>query len=310
MKELLKLCQFEMPGDYFRGELPSLTSKQRQLRKYLEAHVHMLAAEIGDRNYKKPEQLQEAADYIFDYFDKVGLSPCRHRFMHGGMSFENIEVEIEGDSNPEDIIVVGAHYDSADCPGANDNGSGVAALLEIGRLLQEVPPGRTIRLVAFTNEEHFYGSMGMGSYFYAERCSDRQENIIGMIALETMGCYSSEPESQKFPEGLGAVYPDTGDFIGFVGNLDSGAFLRDVIKAFRSAVDFPSEGLIAPTLLESIGRSDHSQFWNFGYPGIMVTDTADYRYEHYHPVNDTVDKVDFDCLARVVTGMADALVAL
>lgn len=294
-----------MPAESYTGELPPLTESEKEIARNIERHIVVLANEIGDRNYKRPKHLKAAADYIHLELEKTGLTCQRIPFEVNDQGFENIALELKGKEKPDEIYVLGAHYDSADCPGANDNGSGVAAVLELSRLLKGKSFSKTIRLVSFPNEEHFFRSVGMGSYFYAAECKKKEENIIGMVSLETIGFYSNEEGSQMFPEGLNQFYPSVGNFIGFVGNFESHDFLNDTISTFRDVAKFPSEGLVAESNFGGIYRSDHSQFWAHGYPAIMITDTADFRYKHYHTPDDTPDKVDFESVARVVSGLAD-----
>ena len=147
----------------------------------------------------------------------------------------------------------------------------------------------------------------MGSYVYAQRSRERRENIIGMISLETLGYYSDKKGSQKYPFPLGLFKPDTGNFIAFVSNLRSKTLLNDFIKRFRNLVEFPSDGVAFPQIIRGISWSDHRSFWKFNYPAIMVTDTALFRYPHYHSWEDTPDKIHYDHLARVVLGLSKVI---
>jgi Zn-dependent M28 family amino/carboxypeptidase len=209
-------------------------------------------------------------------------------------------------------VIVGAHYDSVmGSPGANDNGSGVASLLEISQLLSRTKNSRTIRLIAFTNEEPpFFLRRNMGSRVYASRSRHRQEDIVGMLSLETMGYYSEAPNSQEYPFPFSFFYPDTANFIGFVGNIRSRHLVRLCLEAFRRTTKFPSEGTAAPGWITGIGWSDHWSFWREGYRAIMITDTAFFRYEHYHTRQDTPEKIDYDGLARVTKGLAEVVTEL
>lgn len=212
------------------------------------------------------------------------------------------------------ILVIGAHYDSvAGCPGANDNASGVAAVLELSRLLRGDAGRLAIRFVAFANEEPpFFMTEAMGSRVYARRCRERGEQIAGMFSLETIAYYSNERGSQQYPGPalFQRLYPDTGNFIGFVSNVASRKLLRDAGGEFRRRGAFPSEGVAAPADIPGIGWSDHWAFWQEGYPAVMLTDTAPYRYPHYHQPSDTPDKLDYDSFARVVWGLKEMFAAL
>jgi Zn-dependent M28 family amino/carboxypeptidase len=295
-----------MPGESFRGVLVPLTPEQAIVRDGLLQHVQRLAGEIGERNLWRYPALQDAANYIEETLAAIGHVPEPQTFESGGKPVRNIVVELSGATRADEVVVVGAHYDSVPgSPGANDNGSGVAALLEIARLLKDRPLGRTVRLVAFVNEEPpFYRSPEMGSVRYAERARARGDRVTAMLSLETVGYYTGAPGSQRYPWPLGLLYPDTGDFVAFVGNLGSRALVRRAIASFRRHAAFPSEGLAAPAWVVGVGWSDHWSFWQAGFPAIMVTDTAFFRYAHYHSFRDTPERLDYDRTARVVTGLA------
>ena len=276
----------------------------------LRAHVDHLAGAIGERHVFRPEALDEAARYVTRELRQSGLTTAAQRFSALGHAVENVEAELPGTADPDGIIVVGAHYDSVPgCPGANDNGSGIAALLEIARALGSVRPERTVRFVAFVNEEPpFFQGPEMGSLVYARRCRARGERILGMVSLETIGYYTSEPNTQHYPAPLGLLYPSTGNFVGLVSNLRSRALLRRVEQAFRRATGFPVQAAVAPASLPGVGWSDHWAFWEQGFPAIMITDTAPYRYPHYHTAHDAPDRLRYAEFAEVVAS-ADKSVA-
>ncbi len=203
-------------------------------------------------------------------------------------------------------MVVGAHYDTVPgCPGANDNGSGVVATLALADAMAGTKAARTLRFVLFVNEEppHFQTDL-MGSRVYARRCRERSENIAGMISLETIGYFRDEPKSQHFPvPGLGLFYPTQGNFIAFVGNFGSRGWVRATVGSFRRHAAFPCEGAALPGFVPGVGWSDHWAFYQEGYPALMVTDTAPFRYPHYHEPTDTPDRVDTERMARIVQAM-------
>ena len=298
-----------LPGRSFRGALPPLTAEQTLLRDRLSDHVQHLAETIGERNVYRRGSLERAARYIEDQFAANGYDPSSQHYDAAGTRVRNIESAHNATSG--DTLVVGAHYDSVPgCPGANDNASGVAAMLELSRLLTDHP---RLRFVAFVNEEPpFFMTDVMGSRAYARRCRARGDRIAGMFSLETIGYYSSAPGTQQYPGPalFQRMYPDTGDFIGFVSNFASRRFLRKAGGEFRRRANFPSEGVAAPADIPGIGWSDHWSFWQEGYPAVMITDTAPFRYPHYHTASDTPDKLDYDSLARVVSGLRDMLTAL
>lgn len=294
-----------MPGRSFRGPLPPLTSEQRSLSVSLEHHVKRLAGEIGERNMFNLHALRAAAEYIRAELQQQGWTVQAHTYAVEGRPCDNLAVEMPGTTNAGEIVLIGAHYDSVlGSPGANDNASGVAALLELARHFAGRPTGRTLRFVAFVNEEPpFFWTHRMGSRVYARACRARGERIAAMLSLETIGFYSDEKGSQRYPFPLGLFYPHTGDFIAFVGNLSSRRLVRRAIATFRARVPFPSEGAAVPGWIPGVGWSDHWSFWKEGYPAIMVTDTAPYRYPHYHAGTDTPNHVDYDRLARVTLGL-------
>jgi len=289
-----------------RTPLPPLTPAQEELRRRLAAHVAQLAGEIGERNLFCHRDLVRAASYIETELETLGFVVESQSFEVGGQAVRNLEIVLGGAEREGETFVVGGHYDSVlGSPGANDNATGAAALLEIARLLRSRELSRPVRIVAFVNEEPpFFQTADMGSYRYARRCSERGDRLSGMLCLETIGCYSSEPGSQAYPFPLGLTRPDTGDFIGFVANLGSRALLQRVARAFRRQASFPFEAAAAPGWLTGVGWSDHWAFWQFGYRAVMATDTAPFRYPHYHTAADTLDKIDYGSLARVVAGLA------
>ena len=301
-----------MPGKSWSDPVPPITADERLIHDNLKRHVEMLAQQIGERNVWHAEALDAAALYIRNTLEDLGYEVRTQSFESGGLTVQNLEVELQGTTAPQEIIVLGAHYDSVfGTPGANDNASGVAALLEIARLLAGKSHARTLRLVAFANEEPpFFLTEEMGSRVYAARSGQRGEQIKGMIALETIGYYTDQPGSQHYPFPYGLFYPDTGNFIGFVGNLSSRRLVRRALAAFRASTGFPSEGVAAPSWVMGIGWSDHWSFWQEGYPAIMITDTALFRYQHYHAATDTPEKLDYPGLARVTRGLADVAAGL
>ena len=293
------------PGESFRGALPKLTEDEAQLAKTLRKHVEKLATDIGERNLREYEHLTETAIWLEKTLTEFGYEVERQTYKVDGRECHNLIVERTGKTQPDEIVVVGAHYDSAlNAPGANDNGSGTAALLELAKHFAKLEPGCTLRLVFFVNEEppHFQSDT-MGSLVYARRCKERKENIAAVLSLETLGYYSDEEGSQNYPPPLGAVFPKTGNFVGFVGNVDSGPLVHRVLNSFRKHAKFPSEATSLPSTIQGVGWSDQWSFWEFGYQGMMVTDTAPFRYPHYHRTTDTPDKLDYDRLARVVSGL-------
>ncbi|MBN2467073.1 MAG: M28 family peptidase [Deltaproteobacteria bacterium] len=283
-----------------------------ELEERLERHVIVLSREIGERNLLRPDNLKNAADYVREFWQGIGYDVTAQRYTVGGFECENLSAEVPGAEREEEIVIVGAHYDSVQgSPGANDNASAIASLLEISRLFNREPRKRTIRFVAFTNEEApYFQTEWRGSRIYARMCVEKKERIVSMIALETMGFYSDQPGSQTYPLPLSLFYPDTGNFAAVVGNVRSRALVKAFTKYFMEGVDFPVECIAAFSSIPGISWSDHSSFWEENIPAIMVTDTAFYRYPFYHTHLDTPDRIRYPCLARVTYGCFQALITL
>jgi hypothetical protein len=301
-----------MPGRSFRGPLPPLAPSEEELAAALRDDVGELAGRIGERNFREHRALERASDWLEARLRATGLAFARQTYRVGAAPFHNLELELRGAARPDDVVVVGAHYDSViGCPGANDNGTGTAALLALARALAADRPARTLRFVAFTNEEppHFQ-TPDMGSFVYARRCRERGEKVAAMLSLETIGCYSDREGTQSYPPPVSFFYPSRGNFIAFVADRGSRALVRRVVRLFRERVSFPSEGASLPSWITGVGWSDQWSFWRHGYPGVMVTDTAPFRYPHYHTPDDTPDKIDYACTARVVAGLAGVVRAL
>ena len=228
------------------------------------------------------------------------------------MESANLETTRSGSKWSNEIILIGAHYDSVvGSPGANDNASGVAALMEISRGFRDIRPERTVRFVAFVNEEPpFFYWRQMGSMVYARAARKRSDDIRLMMSLEMLGCYSDEPGSQGYPPLFRYFYPDRGNFIALVSNLRSRGLLRRTVSLFKNHSDVPVESLATLSIVPGVSWSDHLSFWRHGYPALMVTDTAFYRYPYYHTAWDTPDKVDYDTMTRVTDGLFVAIGAL
>ena len=281
--------------------------------KNLKDHVVVLSKDIGERNFVYYERLEAAADYISERFKSYGYKLEDQEYYLEGRRFRNIIATKLGDSAPEKVVIVGAHYDSVvGSPGADDNASAVAGLLELGRQLSTIKLPRTIKFVAFTNEEPpFYLTKEMGSMVYADQARKAREDIIAMIALEMIGYYSDEPNSQSYPLGLRFFYPDAGNFIAVCGDLRSRGLVRRIREVFKQHSDIGIETLVSPGFfVPVIEFSDNSSFWREGYRAVMVTDTAFYRNPNYHGPGDTFEKLDYESMAEVVKGLYHVLVSL
>jgi hypothetical protein len=295
-----------MPERSHAGPLPPLSAAEEGSRARLEAHVVRLAGHIGERNFRRPAALDSAAAYVTSSLEALGYEVRPVAYSVGGQPFRNLEATLPGRARAKEIVVVGGHYDSVvGTPGADDNASGTAAVLELARLLRDDTPERTVRFVAFVNEEPpFFETEQMGSRVYAREAARRGDRIVAMLSLETIGYYTPRPGSQQYPPPLSALYPDRGDFVGFVGNVASRALVRRCVGAFRRHARFPSQGVAAPAWIPGVYWSDHASFWREGYPAVMITDTAPFRNPAYHSASDTPDRVDYPAMARVVHGVA------
>jgi hypothetical protein len=287
---------------------PALSSAAlAALAARLEAHVRQLSQTIGERHFRRRSALDATLSYLRAQLDEVGVPVVEHEFVASGQTFVNLEVVApQAAASPEQAcIVVGAHYDTVPgTPGADDNASGVAALLELVAELGTLRLERSLRFVFFPNEEPpFFPDAGMGSAAYAAQLRQKGVAVQVMLSLEMLGYYSEQPKSQKYPPGMGLFYPDRGNFIGFVSNLRSRQQLAEVKRAFQANTAFPCESLAAPEWTIVVGLSDHRSFWREGYPALMVTDTAFMRNPHYHRASDTADTLDYTRYAQVTAGL-------
>jgi len=284
-------------------------ANQESLRDNLQHHVAQLADEIGERNVFRPDALRAAADYITGVWQGMGYAVVDQCYEASGVNCANLEVIREGRKRPEQMLVIGAHYDTVPgSPGADDNASGIAALLEISRQFLEIETDLTVRFVAFVNEEApFFSSGEMGSMVYARAARRRGDDIRLMMSLEMLGYYDDAPGSQHYPPLFRYFYPDRGNFIGFVANLRSRSMLHKTVQAFREHSDFPAEHVATFAFVPGVALSDHLSFWREGYRALMVTDTAFYRYAYYHTHLDTSNRIDYVSMARVTAGLSGAI---
>ncbi len=291
-----------------------------ELADALRRDVATLATDIGERNVWCADKLNDAADFIDGSFREMGYEVNRQPFEAEGVEVYNIEASMPA---PDDapVLIVGAHYDSRcamdrirrgrkrlsgqpGTPGANDNGTGVAATLALARAFARSSQPVALRFVAFVNEEPpFFRTNLMGSLVYARRCRERGENVVGMLTPETLGYYSDEPGSQRYPFPLGLTRSSVGNFIAFLSNLRSKPLLRRTLASFQSHSSFPAIAQAFPAVTRGVAWSDDWAFWQCGYPALAITDTAFMRYDHYHTLEDTPDKLKFDRMAQVVAGL-------
>lgn len=292
-------------GSGYAGPRPQLNDADRAAAARMKSDVETLAVTIGERNVTRPGSLDRAAEFLVRSLTAAGGQVRLQRYTAAGVASANVEVEIPGSTKAKEIIVIGAHYDTVPgSPGADDNGSGVAAVLELARRFAKEKPARTVRFVFFTNEEPpFFREEEMGSYQYARRAKQAKENIVAMLSIESIGYYADDIGTQRYPSPLNLLYSSRGNFVGFVGNIHSRKLVRHSLRAFRRSVMFPSEAAAAPEIITGIDWSDQWAFWRFGYRAVMITDTAIYRNPHYHLETDTPATLDFGRLAQVTTGL-------
>ena len=302
---VLWAIMIRMPGASYAGPFAPLGPHERALEAALRRDVQLLAGDIGARSTARPAGLAEAASALEHALAQAGYEVKRQRFAVDDLPCDNLEAEIPGAAQKDEIVVVGAHYDTVRVtPGADDNASGVAALLALARAFAGAHPARTVRFVAFTNEEPpFFQTPRMGSVVYARRARERGERVVAMLSLETLGLYVDQPGSQRYPAPLGLFYPSAGDFVAFVGDVSSRALVRRAVASFRASARFPSEGVAAPGAVPGVMWSDHWAFRREGYPAIMVTDTAPFRSPDYHAATDTPERLAYAPMARVVAGL-------
>jgi Zn-dependent M28 family amino/carboxypeptidase len=279
------------------------------LAERLFRHVDQLAGLIGPRHLAAPSALAAAAELVTRELVDAGYAVEPQGYTIGGHEVANIVAELPGGRRQDEIVVVGAHYDTIPMtPGADDNASAVAMLIEVARLMRPLRPTRTVRFVSFPCEEkpHFYTGE-MGSQVYARRCRERGERIVGMLCLEMVGYYSSEPKTQRVPDSiprwLHPVFPKRGNFLAAVGNMRSWRLSWNFRRGFKRAVRFPLFSIVLPEKISEIRRSDNSSFWDQGYEALMLTDTSFLRNPHYHQPTDTPDTLDFDRMAQVTLGV-------
>jgi Zn-dependent M28 family amino/carboxypeptidase len=282
------------------------------IRKIKE-HVRMLSGEIGEHNVFNSDALQEAEKYIEGEWRAQGYEVKKYAYDVQGVRCSNLEVSSTGVKKPDEIILIGAHYDTVyGSPGANDNSSGVASMLELSRRFSNLDVDRTVRFVAFVNEEPpFYGTNKMGSMVYAKMAAKRKDNIIGVIVLETIGYYTDKLNSQHYPLFLKNFYPKEGSFAAFVSNIKSRKWLKKVVSEFKNCSTFPAEYLsIFTPIAPGASWSDHSSFWAVGYKALMVTDTAFYRYPYYHTSSDIPEKLNYEALTHITEGLGKTIQSL
>lgn len=283
----------------------------------LEAHVKYLSVELYPRSFEQTGNLNRAADYIAEQFGQAGANVLIQEFVVQDVTYRNVIARYGPASGP--LLVIGAHYDTdgdanggaryargydvaTHTPGADDNASGVAGLIELARLLHHTPPSRSVELVAYSLEEMpFFRTPQMGSSWHARMLAAQGREVALMLSLEMIGYFSDEPGSQHYPmAGMGLYYPEQGNYIALVGRLGGFSVTRRVKALMAGATELPVYSINAPIIIPGIDFSDHRNYWTAGYPALMVTDTAFYRNPNYHDAGDTYEKLDYRRMAQVV----------
>jgi hypothetical protein len=276
----------------------------------LRSNVEALATRFAPRDFDHPENLDRAALFVAEALRSTGAVVSEQTYRVGEKVYRNVLAEL-GPDTPE-RIVIGAHYDTAgDQPGADDNASGVAGLLELARLLAASPPPLRIELAAYTLEEPpSYATERMGSVVHVRALASRGARVRLMISLEMIGVFSDAKGSQHYPAVVGWFYPSAGNFIAVIGKWGQGGTVRDVARGLRAGSPLPVETLVAPRFLTGVDFSDHRSFWARGYDAVMVTDTSFFRNDRYHTSDDRPDTLDYVRMAEVVKGVHCAVQAM
>jgi len=277
--------------------------RKRVVIENLYKHVEYLSVKIGDRHLWKEHSLSKAADYIESAFQVSGYTVQRQTYSCYGKSVSNLIAEKTG--TDEGLVVIGAHYDTVPgTPGADDNASAVAGMLELARLHKASLNKKHLIFVAFVNEEPpCFGSHNMGSMVYAKHLKDRNVSVDVMISLEMIGYFSQEPIQQYPLACMRLFYPKTADFIAVVGNFHSSKYVSYLKKGIKKHSAIDARSLTAPQYLGGISLSDNSSFWHHGYRAVMVTDTSFFRNKNYHQETDTIDTLNFEAMAGVIKGL-------
>ncbi|MDJ0958359.1 MAG: M28 family peptidase [Arenicellales bacterium] len=269
----------------------------------LKQHVYVLSQELPPRAHSAAA-LDITAAYIREQFKLYSGAVHDQTFEVQGETFRNVIAHFG--PKTRERLVIGAHYDTAGgLPGADDNASGVAGLIEIARLLQHEAPAGTVELIAYTLEEPpFFRTPHMGSAVHASSLHENGVEVKLMISLEMIGYFDDRPGSQSYPSPiLAPFYPDTGNFIAVVGNLGQLGVVRRTKQIMRGASPLPVYSLNGPSSIPGVDFSDHLNYWRYDFPAIMVTDTAFYRNPAYHSIGDTADRLDYFRMAQVVEGV-------
>jgi hypothetical protein len=277
------------------------------IKEGLQSDVTFIAR-LGPRNAVNPtsfDQLKKCEAWIIEKWESQGYTPKLQEIFIDSQQVLNIEIEFPGTLSPAEIVIISAQYDTEpESPGANNNGSGMAILFQLSNLLKDYHPKRTLRLIAFVNEQYPYSITDMmGSYRYAKRSFELKEDIKVMMSMDALGIYKDDPGTQRLPFPFSLFYPNRGNFLAFIGNLPSRSWVKKVTKGFKRGSSFPIEAGVAPEWVKGVTWSDHRSFYKFGYPGMQITDTGAFRAASHGKKDDTIEKINFNALSRIVVGM-------
>ena len=300
------------PGVPLEGSLPALAEDELGMQSRLSETCTTLARDIGPRGGHKGAAPDKSEDYLEAQLRWTGLTVEDRTIDINGTLVHNYSVQIDGGRAAGEVVLVGAHYDTVNqSPGADGDASGCAVVIELAHALRGLPFDRTIRFVLFGHgAEPFAGTTDAGSYRYARSCRESHEKIVAMLALDGLGCFKDAPGSQSVPFPFNFFYPDTGNFVAFVGNLDSRDLVQRTVEVFRAAEPFPAYGASVPSFLPGASDSDQNGFWSMDFPAVLVTDTGSLRSLEYEHMSDTFDRLDYARMARVTNGLAKTITAL
>ena len=274
--------------------------KTEKLEAALLEHVKKLSVEIPKNSRSSYDSVKLSAEYIRGEFKKAGYRSAYQEYKINNMSFRNISA-IKEAANKR-LIIIGAHYDAYFNPGADDNMSSVAVLLETAKAAFDLDPSYSVNFVAFVNEEPpNFRTDTMGSYVYARNLKEEDADLEGAIILECVGFYSDKPASQTYPPLFGFFYPNKGNFLALISNFSSSKFAGTVEKAFKGSTSLPLKKAVTFDFVPGVDFSDNWGFWKVGYPAVMLTDTAFFRNPNYHSSHDTFETLDYQKMSEIVT---------
>lgn len=295
----------QMPGQSVPVASGALTDDEATLKDRLKNHVDAIAMDIGARGHGYPGPSSETVRYLSTQLKRARFDVRETTFDSKGMPAVNLEGTLMGTRKKDEVLLLGANWDSqGKSPGADDNASGCAVLLEIARMIGDTASERTVRVVFFGNGAGpFAGGENSGAWTYAREAHKRGDKIVTMLDFDCLGNYRDTPGSQSVPFPLSTCYPSSGNFVLFGGDLGVRDLVRRAVGEFRKMGRFPCHGVALPGFIPGVLDADFGAFTHFGYPAFVVTDTGKYRYDKVGTLWDTVDRLDFDKMARATTGI-------